>query len=309
MTGPSRLRQRLPRYSEEEYYQRGKSAMHMHGHLIQSLATALIGIFCVTVGLRRRRGPGADADPGAALGAAAIAPAGVGPGRKFADVGEGAPQGQFLEGGASTRTAICGSVAIGSGWVSSVTPDGELRPGQQLRPTARAGQTCEPQGARWLDGELYVATRHRGILVYDPQFQELKTPVDLYLPQPAVQRAQRPRFRHRGNLSSPTLCNASEGPNLTDQTGAVYQYSRDGMLRKVMDSGLFPNGIAVSPDDPSAPRSSNFRGPESGTARLQNGPTMGCPRFPKGAPSHSIFSWGEGRDPSAPEIAGARTAS
>src|SRR5215831_15905967 len=53
----------------------------------------------------------------------------------------------------------------------------------------------------------------------------------------------------RGTCSSPILGGQVRAPNLTDQTGAVYLYSRDGMLRKVMDSGLFPNGIAVSADD------------------------------------------------------------
>jgi len=36
---------------------------------------------------------------------------------------------------------------------------------------------------------------------------------------------------------------------MSDRAGAIYQYSRDGILRKVMDGGLFPNGIAVYPDD------------------------------------------------------------
>ena len=36
---------------------------------------------------------------------------------------------------------------------------------------------------------------------------------------------------------------------MSDRTGAVYQYSKDGVLRKVMDDLQFPNGIAVSPDN------------------------------------------------------------
>jgi gluconolactonase len=77
-------------------------------------------------------------------------------------------------------------------------------------------------------------------------------------------------------------------PNLTDQTGAVYLYSRDGMLRKVMDSGLFPNGIAVSPDD-ALLAVGDFRGGRIWYSTFQNGPTMGCPQCPKD-PSHSTFS-------------------
>ena len=32
-------------------------------------------------------------------------------------------------------------------------------------------------------------------------------------------------------------------------TGAVYQYSKDGILRRIISTGSFPNGIAVSPDN------------------------------------------------------------
>jgi gluconolactonase len=68
----------------------------------------------------------------------------------------------------------------------------------------------------------------------------------------------------------------------------VYLYSRDGMLRKVMDSGLFPNGIAVSPDD-ALLAVGDFRGGRVWYSTFQNGPTMGCPQCPKD-PSHSTFS-------------------
>jgi len=68
----------------------------------------------------------------------------------------------------------------------------------------------------------------------------------------------------------------------------VYLYSRDGMLRKVMDSGLFPNGIAVSPDD-ALLAVGDFRGGRIWYSTFQNGPTMGCPQCPKD-PSHSTFS-------------------
>jgi hypothetical protein len=50
-------------------------------------------------------------------------------------------------------------------------------------PPPELGQTCEPQGSRWRDGRLYLTTRHRGILVYDPQTKELKTLVYTYLNQ------------------------------------------------------------------------------------------------------------------------------
>ena len=56
-------------------------------------------------------------------------------------------------------------------------------------------------------------------------------------------------FDAEGNLFFTDPWGTGPGPSLSDRTGAVYQYSRDGVLRRVMDSGLFPNGIAVSPDD------------------------------------------------------------
>ena len=60
------------------------------------------------------------------------------------------------------------------------------------------------------------------------------------------------------------------------------------MLRKVMDSGLFPNGIAVSPDN-TLLAVGDFRGGRIWYSTFQNGPTMGCPQCPKD-PSHSTFS-------------------
>jgi sugar lactone lactonase YvrE len=94
-------------------------------------------------------------------------------------------------------------------------------------------------------------------------------------------------FDAEGNLFFTDPWGTGPGPNLTDQTGAVYLLSRDGMLRKVMDSGLFPNGIAVSPDD-TLLAVGDFRGGRIWYSTFQNGPTMGCPQCPKD-PSHSTF--------------------
>src|SRR5215813_929545 len=51
-------------------------------------------------------------------------PSGVGPVEKFADVSD-TPQGKFLEGGAFDSQGNLWFVAIGSGWVSYLTPDGK----------------------------------------------------------------------------------------------------------------------------------------------------------------------------------------
>jgi gluconolactonase len=213
-------------------------------------------------------------------------PAGVGPVEKFADV-SGTPQGQFLEGGAFDTQGNLWFVAIGSGWVSYLTPDGKLVPVFNCNPPPELGQTCEPQGTRWFEGKLYLTSRHRGILVYDPQTKELKTLVYTYRNQ-LFKGPNDLDFDAEGNLFFTDPWGTGPGPNLTDQTGAVYLLSRDGMLRKVMDSGLFPNGIAVSPDD-ALLAVGDFRGGRVWYSTFQNGPTMGCPQCPKD-PSHSTFS-------------------
>ena len=101
-------------------------------------------------------------------------PPGIGPVEKFADVGN-TPQGKFLEGGAFDDQGNLWFVAIGSGWISYLQPDGKLVPVVNCNPPEDYGQTCEPQGTRWKDGKLYLTTRHRGILTYDPKTKELKT--------------------------------------------------------------------------------------------------------------------------------------
>src|SRR4029077_20674357 len=115
-------------------------------------------------------------------------------------------------------------------------------------PPDNIGQTCEPQGTRWKDGKLYVITRHRGLLVYDPKTKEVKTVVYTYRNQ-LFKGPNDLDFDAEGNLFFTDPWATGPGPNATDRIGAVYQYSKDGILRKVMDGLSFPNGIAVSPDN------------------------------------------------------------
>jgi len=110
------------------------------------------------------------------------------------------------------------------------------------------GQTCEPQGTRWKDGKLYLTTRHRGILTYDPKTKELKTLVYTWRNQ-LFKGPNDLDFDADGNLYFTDPWATGPGPNMSDRAGAVYQYSKDGILRKVMDNLNFPNGIAVSPDN------------------------------------------------------------
>jgi gluconolactonase len=174
-------------------------------------------------------------------------PAGIGPLEKFADI-SGTPQARFLEGGAFDDQGNLWFVGIGSGWTSYLTPDGKLVPGFYCNPPEEIGQTCEPQGTRWKDGKLYLTTRHRGILTYDPKTKDVKTLVYTWRNQ-LFKGPNDLDFDAEGNLFFTDPWATGPGPNMSDHSGAVYQYSKDGILRKVMDGLNFPNGIAVSPDN------------------------------------------------------------
>jgi gluconolactonase len=63
---------------------------------------------------------------------------------------------------------------------------------------------------------------------------------------------------------------------MSDRTGAVHQYSKDGILRKVMDDLQFPNGIAVSPDNGTLAVGDCTAG-RMLYAAFATGPTMGTP--------------------------------
>ena len=121
--------------------------------LLKWLGIALIGVFWAIAG------PGSAAEaqapsPTQPWGLPPLPP-GVGAVEKFADIRE-TPQGKFLEGGAFDDQGNLWFVAIGSGWISYLTPDGKLVPVVNCNPPDDLGQTCEPQGTRWHDGKLYL---------------------------------------------------------------------------------------------------------------------------------------------------------
>src|SRR5262249_51545035 len=90
-----------------------------------TLLKILIGVFCAIAGLG---GPAKAQAPSLVQpwGLPPL-PTGVGEIEKFADVSN-TPQGQFLEGGSFDTQGNLWFVAIGSGWVSYLTPDGKLNP-------------------------------------------------------------------------------------------------------------------------------------------------------------------------------------
>ena len=221
--------------------------MRPRHNLLEALAIAIIGIICAIAiprGAAKAQAPAAG--PVQPWGLPPL-PQGVGPVEKFADV-SGTPQGQFLEGGAFDDQGNLWFVGIGSGWISYLTPDGKLVPVVNCNPPEDIGQTCEPQGTRWKDGKLYLTTRHRGILIYDPKAKELKTLVYTWRNQ-LFKGPNDLDFDAEGNLFFTDPWGTGVGPSLSDRTGAVYQYSKDGILRKVIDDLYFPNGIAVPPDN------------------------------------------------------------
>jgi hypothetical protein len=143
--------------------------------LIEALVFALLAAVCATVGPAIAQAPAQpnNAGPVQPWGLPPLPP-GVGPIEKFADISS-TLQGKFLEGGSFDDQGNLWFVGIGSEWISYLQPDGKLVPVVNCNPPAEIGQTCEPQGTRFHDGKLYLTTRHRGILVYDPQTKELKT--------------------------------------------------------------------------------------------------------------------------------------
>jgi hypothetical protein len=118
--------------------------------LVDFIGTLLVGLFLTTVGTVTT----AQAQYSAPIQPWGLPPlpSGIGAVEKFADVGN-TPQGQFLEGGAFDTQGNLWFVAIGSGWVSYLTPDAKLVPVFNCNPPQELGQTCEPQGTRWYNGK------------------------------------------------------------------------------------------------------------------------------------------------------------
>jgi len=183
--------------------------------LVQNVGTILIAILCTVWG--SGGAPRAQAPSLVQPWGLPPLPPGVGPVEKFADVSE-TPQGKFPEGGAFDDQGNLWFVAIGSGWISYLTPDGKLVPVVNCNPPDDLGQTCEPQGTRWHDGKLYLTTRHRGILTYDPKTKELKTLVYTWRNQ-LFKGPNDLDFDADGNLFFTDPWATGPGPNLSDRTG------------------------------------------------------------------------------------------
>jgi gluconolactonase len=212
-------------------------------------------------------------------------PPGIGPVSLFADIHD-QPQGKFLEGGAFDDAGNFWFVAIGSGWISSLTPEGKLVPGFNCDPPAELGFKCEPQGTRWHDGKLYLTTRHLVIMLYDPQTKKLSSLVSAYRNQ-LFKGPNDLDFDAEGNLYFTDPWGTGPGPDSVDEAGAVYQYSTEGILRRIISTGQFPNGIAVSPDDGTL-AVADYAANRMLYYSFQNGPNAACTLCVKD-PSHTTF--------------------
>ena len=140
----------------------------------------------------------------------------------------------------STTTGNFWFVAIGTGWVSYLTPDAKLVPAFNCDPPRKSVSECEPQGTRWHDGKLYLTTRHLGVMVYDPQTKKLEH-AGHDLPQPALQGPERPRFRRRGqSVSSPIPGAPAPGRTPPIKRARCTSIPRDGVLRPHHLDRAFP---------------------------------------------------------------------
>jgi len=125
-------------------------------------------------------------------------------------------RGKFLEGRlVRQKTAIL----VRGDWHgvdSYLTPDGKLVPVVNCNPPAELGQTCEPQGSRFLNGKLYLTTGTAAILVYDPATKELKTLVYTYKNQ-LFKGPNDLDFDAEGNLFFHRSLGDGPGPNASDR--------------------------------------------------------------------------------------------
>ena len=84
--------------------------------------------------------------------------------------------------------------------------------------------------------------------MYDPEAKKLSSLVSTFHNE-LFKGPNDLDFDAEGNLYFTDPWGTGPGPDATDRSGAIYQYSKDGILRRVISTGSFPNGIAVSPDD------------------------------------------------------------
>ncbi|KAF6813665.1 gluconolactonase [Colletotrichum plurivorum] len=103
----------------------------------------------------------------------------------------------------------------------------------------------EPNGlAATQDGLLVIADYKEGILTFDPALATVK---------PLMTRRHLERFKGPNDLivdSRGNIYFTDQGQTgMTDQTGKVYRILPDGKLESLVENGVSPNGLVLSPDE------------------------------------------------------------
>ncbi|KAG7071091.1 hypothetical protein JMJ76_0002329 [Colletotrichum scovillei] len=103
----------------------------------------------------------------------------------------------------------------------------------------------EPNGlAATDDGRLIVADYKQGILFFDPSDWKIK---------PLITRRHLERFKGPNDLiidSKGSIYFTDQGQTgMTDPTGKVYRLLLDGKLETIVENGVSPNGLVLSPDE------------------------------------------------------------
>ena len=101
-------------------------------------------------------------------------------------------------------------------------------------------------------------------------------------------------FDAKGNLFFTDPWGTGPGPNAVGRTGAIYRSSHDGLICRVMDSGSFPNGIAMSSGDAVLAIVGLQKISGLWYGSFMTGPNIGSPQCTKD-PLHLTFGSGEGR--------------
>ena len=159
---------------------------------------------------------------------------------------EGIPEGVFIEGPVFDRDNNLWVVEINSGYISRVTKD------KTYERVINLGYQSGPNGMKFnRDGNLIICHRQRGIVELNPQTKEIKTICTEY---------EGAKFNFPNDLvldskgwayfTDPGAKGLGPATGVHNPTGDVYRVNlKTGLVMKIMDNLLFPNGIQLSEDE------------------------------------------------------------
>ncbi|KAK2052116.1 gluconolactonase [Colletotrichum caudatum] len=143
----------------------------------------------------------------------------------------------FLEGPVADEDGNLFVVDVPYGRILKISPSKEI--------SVAAEWDGEPNGlAATHDGLVVVADYKQGILTFDPSLGVVK---------PLMARRHLERFKGPNDLvvdSKGSIYFTDQGQTgMTDQTGKVYRLRPDGGLDTLVENGVSPNGLVLSPDE------------------------------------------------------------